>query len=103
MFATRMGSLIEAVNELGSLFYGAILGIFLTAFFLKKVQGSATFYAALIAEAIVLLIYLLKLVAFLWLNVIGALLVVLIAAALQYLYFDRRTNVTGLNPGQRDS
>jgi SSS family solute:Na+ symporter len=103
MFATRMGSLIEAVNELGSLFYGAILGIFLTAFFLKKVQGSATFYAALIAEAIVLLIYLLKLVAFLWLNVIGALLVVLIAAVLQYLYFDRRTNATGLNPGQRDS
>src|SRR5690606_10750201 len=50
MFATRMGSLIEAVNELGSLFYGAILGIFLTAFFLKKVKGTAVFFAAIGAE-----------------------------------------------------
>src|SRR5690606_18764923 len=50
MFATRMGSLIEAVNELGSLFYGAILGIFLTAFFLKRVQGRAVFFAAVLSE-----------------------------------------------------
>lgn len=85
MFATRMGSLIEAVNELGSLFYGAILGIFLTAFFLKKVQGSSVFYAALLSEALVLLIYINNWVAFLWLNVIGALAVILFALALQYV------------------
>ncbi len=79
MFATRMGSLIEAVNELGSLFYGAILGIFLTAFFLKKVGGRAVFYAAIAAEVIVLLVYIAGWVAFLWLNVIGALAVVLLS------------------------
>ena len=75
MFATKMGSLIEAVNELGSLFYGSILGIFLTAFFLKKVKGTAVFYAAILSEAIVLVIYICDIVAFLWLNVIGCLLV----------------------------
>jgi SSS family solute:Na+ symporter len=83
MFATKMGSLIEAVNELGSLFYGAILGIFLTAFFLKKIKGKAVFYAAILSEALVLIIYMCNLVAFLWLNVIGALLVMIIAAIVQ--------------------
>lgn len=89
MFATKMGSLIEAVNELGSLFYGAILGIFLTAFFLKKVKGPAVFYAAILSELLVLLVYLLKLVAFLWLNVIGALLVMAIAVVLQMIHHSR--------------
>jgi len=79
MFATKMGSLIEAVNELGSLFYGAILGIFLTAFFLKKVKGTAVFYAAILSEAIVLMVYISNVVAFLWLNVIGAIAVMLLA------------------------
>jgi SSS family transporter len=83
MFATKMGSLIEAVNELGSLFYGAILGIFLTAFFLKKIKGKAVFYAAILSEALVLIIYMCNLVAFLWLNVIGALLVMIIAGVIQ--------------------
>jgi solute:Na+ symporter, SSS family len=83
MFATKMGSLIEAVNELGSLFYGAILGIFLTAFFLKKIKGKAVFYAAILSEVLVLVIYMCNLVAFLWLNVIGALLVMIIAAIIQ--------------------
>jgi Na+/proline symporter len=83
MFATKMGSLIEAVNELGSLFYGAILGIFLTAFFLKRIKGKAVFYAAILSEALVLIIYMCNLVAFLWLNVIGALLVMIIATVVQ--------------------
>lgn len=92
MFATKMGSLIEAVNELGSLFYGAILGIFLTAFFLKKVKGRAVFYASIISEALVLLVYINKWVAFLWLNVIGALLVVAIAWLLQQLFNNKESN-----------
>lgn len=79
MFATKMGSLIEAVNELGSLFYGAILGIFLVAFFLKKINGKAVFYAAIIAEVGVLIIYLNDWVSFLWLNVIGATFVIIAA------------------------
>lgn len=95
MFATKMGSLIEAVNELGSLFYGAILGIFLTAFFFKKIKGAAVFYAAISAEILVLLVYVFKLVAFLWLNVIGALLVIIIAWLIQMNLNKRETK---LNP-----
>ena len=76
MFATRMGSLIEAVNILGSLFYGTILGIFLVAFYIKRVSGSSVFIGALVAEACVVIVYNLNIVSFLWLNVIGAGLVV---------------------------
>lgn len=79
MFATQMGSLIEAVNVLGSLFYGTILGIFLVAFYLKKIQGKAVFYAAIIAEILIVIIYAMDVVSFLWLNLIGAALVILIA------------------------
>jgi Na+(H+)/acetate symporter ActP len=78
-FANRLGNLLEAVNQLGSLFYGSILGIFLVAFYLKSVRGSSTFYAALITEAIVLICYFTTKIAFLWYNVIGCLLVVVIA------------------------
>lgn len=80
----RMGSLIEAVNELGSLFYGPILGIFLVAFFFKGIKGSATFYAAILAEIIVFVCYKWDIVAFLWLNVVGAFAVILVAALFQY-------------------
>lgn len=79
MFATRMGSLIEAVNILGSLFYGTILGIFLVAFYIKRVKGKAVFVAALITELIVIAIYMADVISFLWLNVIGALLVIVIS------------------------
>lgn len=72
MFATQMGSLIEAVNILGSLFYGPILGIFLVAFYFKRVQGNIVFIAAILAELSVIIIYNLDLISFLWLNVIGA-------------------------------
>jgi solute:Na+ symporter, SSS family len=80
MFAAKMGSLIEAVNILGSLFYGTILGIFLVAFYLKKTNGKTVFFAALLAEIVVVAVYLLNLVSFLWLNVIGALVVLAICA-----------------------
>lgn len=80
MFATKMGSLIEAVNILGSLFYGVILGIFLVAFYMKKVGGHAVFTSAIISEAIIVTLFILneyKIIplGFLWLNVIGALCV----------------------------
>lgn len=80
MFTYNIGnSLIEAVNILGSLFYGVILGVFLVAFFLKKVtNGNAVFWAAILAELLVLTVFILtKLkvfsMGFLWLNPIGAL------------------------------
>ena len=87
-FATGMGSLIEAVNVLGSLFYGVILGIFLVAFYLKKVQSNAVFVAAMLGEIIVIGFFLLDKyeiigLGFLWLNVVGATAVVLIAWIIQ--------------------
>lgn len=87
-FANRMGSLIEAVNILGSLFYGVILGIFLVAFYLKKVKGNAVFVAAIIGELLVILLFTLDYYGvigfgFLWLNVAGALAVVLLSLLLQ--------------------
>ncbi|SFD53118.1 transporter, SSS family [Chitinophaga sp. CF118] len=82
-FASRLGSLIEAVNVLGSLFYGVILGIFLVAFYCKKVMGTATFWAAIISEILVIIIYMSEIVSFLWLNAIGCFLVIGIAYIIQ--------------------
>jgi SSS family transporter len=78
-FASKLGSLIEAVNILGSLFYGVILGIFLVAFYCKRIGGTATFWAAIISEMLVIIIYLSEIVSFLWLNAIGCFLVIGIA------------------------
>ncbi|MBL0321857.1 MAG: sodium:solute symporter [Ignavibacteria bacterium] len=78
MLATRMGSLIEAVNILGSLFYGPILGIFLVAFYIRRARGTIVFIAAILAEVVVITCYAVDVVSFLWLNVIGAGVVVLV-------------------------
>ncbi|MDQ6815301.1 MAG: sodium:solute symporter [Bacteroidota bacterium] len=85
-FAYKMGSLIEAVNVLGSLFYGVILGIFLVAFYFKKVGGSAVFWSAVISELVIVALFILNQkglfdLSFLWLNAVGALLVVALALA----------------------
>ena len=79
LFANRLGSLIEAVNILGSLFYGTILGIFLIAFYIKRISGTATFLAALIAETAVIFCYIFTRIPFLWFNLIGCLLVVFLS------------------------
>ncbi|PJC57914.1 MAG: sodium:solute symporter [Ignavibacteria bacterium CG_4_9_14_0_2_um_filter_37_13] len=79
LFANRMGSLIEAVNILGSLFYGTILGIFLIAFYFKKIGGSATFYSALAAELVVIGCFFFTDIPYLWYNVIGCVLLILLA------------------------
>jgi Na+/proline symporter len=85
--ASNLGnSLIETVNILGSLFYGVILGIFLVAFFIKQIKGHAVFYAALISEVLVILIYKADIISFLWLNVIGAVLVIIIASVFQIFF-----------------
>jgi Na+/proline symporter len=83
LFASKMGNLLEAVNILGSLFYGTILGIFLVAFYFKKIGGSATFIAAIITEIIIFTCWMMDAMAFLWLNVVGCTLVILIAMLLQ--------------------
>jgi Na+/proline symporter len=86
MFAHNIGnSLIEAVNILGSLFYGVILGVFLVAFLIKKVKGNAVFVSAIISEIIIIIIYASDVVSFLWLNVIGALLVIILSLIIQVI------------------
>lgn len=92
MFTYNVGnSLIEAVNVLGSLFYGVILGVFLVAFFLKKIRsGHVVFWAAVLAELLVLTVFVLTRagvfeMGFLWLNPIGAFGVVLFSLLLNTL------------------
>jgi solute:Na+ symporter, SSS family len=92
-FANQLGqSLIEAVNVLGSLFYGVILGIFLLAFYVKKVGGHAAFWSALVMECFILVLFFneglfffsfLPEISFLWMNAIGAIGVVLIGMLFQ--------------------
>ena len=86
--ASLFDNLIEAVNIVGSLFYGTILGVFAIAFFFKKIRGNATFVGALIGEACVLLLFYLDYIdvfniAYLWLNLIGCTLVILFALLIQ--------------------
>lgn len=85
MIASLFDNLIEAVNIIGSLFYGTILGIFLTAFFLKRVKGNAVFVAAIITETVIVCIYAFTPLAFLWLNLIGGILVLILALLIQQL------------------
>lgn len=85
-FAYNLGnSLIEAVNILGSWFYGTILGIFLVAFYIKRVGGNAVFIAAILSEIIVISVYYMDIISFLWLNVIGAVAVILLSVIIQTL------------------
>jgi Na+/proline symporter len=79
-FASMLDNLIEAVNIVGSLFYGSILGIFMVAFFLKRAGANAVFAAALIAEAVVLSLWMTSDIGFLWFNAIGCALVYVLAA-----------------------
>lgn len=85
-FAGHMGSLIEAVNIMGSLFYGTILGIFLIAFYFKTIGGNATFIAAIIAELAVLACYFFTDIPYLWFTVIGCVILVSVAGLLNPLW-----------------
>ena len=90
VFATYAGlfdNLIQAVNMVGSIFYGTILGIFFTAFFLKKVGGRAVFYAAVITQAIVAyLFFYVDKNPYLWYNPLGCGLVMLLGRFLEYTF-----------------
>jgi SSS family transporter len=75
-FAKNLGSLVEAVNLVGSYFYPVLLGVFVLAFFFPRVRGSAAFWAMLTGEAVIVACAVFTKVAFLWYNVIGALAVI---------------------------
>jgi Na+/proline symporter len=83
-FASLLDNLIQAVNILGSIFYGPMLGVFLVGFFLKKVDGTCVFWATVVAQAVVILVFLYSGIGFLWYNVIGCSTLVAISTALSW-------------------
>ncbi len=81
--ANLFDNLIQLVNIIGSIFYGNILGIFLLAFFVKKVKGNAVFKAAIITQILIIITYKLDILPYLWLNLLGCFIVMSIAILLQ--------------------
>lgn len=79
LFAGKLGNLLEAVNLLGSYIYGTILGIFIVAFFMKKIRGTSVFIAAILSEGLICYLGYKQTIAYLWLNPIGCFLVIGIA------------------------
>jgi Na+/proline symporter len=79
LYAAKLGNLLEAVNKLGSFIYGTVLGVFVVAFYLKKVKGSAVFIAAIVSEIIICIMGFYEVIAYLWLNAIGCFVVIIIA------------------------
>ncbi|MEL7147777.1 MAG: sodium:solute symporter, partial [Bacteroidota bacterium] len=91
IIADNAENLIEAVNIIGSIFYGTILGIFLVAFFFKRIGGSAVFFGAILAEVLVITCHLLNEMevidlGYLWYNAIGLLVTILISHLLQLFF-----------------
>ena len=89
LLANLVENLIQALNILGSLFYGSILGIFLVAFFLRFVRGSAVFFAALVSEMFVLSLFYSTKIGYLWYNLIGCVAVLLLATVFEKTVFAR--------------
>jgi len=86
-FANLVENLIEAGNILGSIFYGSILGLFLAAFFIRRVTGSAAFFAALLAQALVFVLFATTNIGYLWYNFIGCAAVLILSPVLQQTIF----------------
>jgi Na+/proline symporter len=91
LYASKIGNLLEAVNQLGSYIYGTILGVFIVAFYLKKIKGTPVFIAAVITEAIICIMGYYDTVAYLWLNAIGCIGVIIIAWALNKFIVEDKT------------
>ena len=92
LFANLLENLIQAINILGSIFYGSILGIFLVAFFLRFVRGSAVFVAALTSQALVLILFYSTKIGYLWYNVLGCVVVLIFSALLEKTLFRTRVS-----------
>src|SRR5208283_3357601 len=83
LFANLVENLIQAVNIVGSVFYGVVLALFLVAFFLRWVGGTAIFWAALAAQTLVFVLYFSLTISYLWYNFIGCAACVLLSLILQ--------------------
>ncbi len=81
---TLFENLIQLVNIVGSIFYGTVLGIFLVGFYIKFIKAQAIFWGAVISQSLIFYIYYLEIVSFLWLNIIGALLTIMLSSILQF-------------------
>jgi len=90
LYANLVENLIEAVNILGSIFYGVVLGIFFVAFFLKHVGGTAVFWAAVVSQTLVIVAYNTLSIGYLWYNLIGCAACVALSLALQAVLPARR-------------
>ena len=90
LFAGFAENLIEAINILGSIFYGVVLGLFLVAFFLRHVGGTAVFLAAVAAEVLVVAMYFSLNIGYLWYNLIGCAACIVLSLALQAALPPRR-------------
>jgi hypothetical protein len=90
LFASMSENLIQAVNIVGSIFYGVVLGLVLVAFFFRTVRGTAVFWGALAAQALVFILFSVLNISYLWYNVIGCAACVLFGLALQALMDLRR-------------
>jgi len=97
LYASKLGNLLEAVNILGSLFYGTILGIFLVAFYVKAIGGKAVFWAALLTEVVIFSLWKMDVMAFLWLNLVGCIGVIFIGYLLQILFFGPNEKTANLD------
>jgi len=96
LYASKIGNLLEAVNILGSYIYGTILGVFLVAFYVKSVNGRAVFFGAVLTEIVVTLLGWNEVVAYLWLNVIGCMLVIFFSLIIQ-TFIKHKKNPRGLS------
>lgn len=93
LFASEVGNLIEAVNILGSWFYGTILGVFIVAFYVKYIKADAVFWAAILAEIFLMLIDYYTDIAYLWFNPIGCALVVIFGLMIQTVVGKKETSI----------
>ena len=87
--ANLFDNLIQLVNIIGSIFYGNVLGIFLLAFFIKYVKGTAVFIAAIITQLIIILVWYLDILPYLWLNLLGCAIVFVLAIIFQSFIKDK--------------
>jgi len=90
LFANLVENLIQAINILGSIFYGSILGIFLVAFFLRFVRGSAVFVAALTSQVGVLILFYTTKIGYLWYSLLGCVMVLSLSVLLEKTAFRLR-------------
>ena len=98
LFAGQMGSLIEAVNQVGSFFYGSILGVFLLAFMVKRTTGTGAFLGLIAGMSTVLLVSLTTEISYLYYNVAGAVTVVAVGTLVS-----RLTGEGGLSGGEGEA